>query len=78
VGQHHLHLKHDAPLPVGRACRAERKASWDLYEHDQAWRLADIWYRDRADPSWGRRTAEEAEFVFGDLGLTGDFWTLRR
>ncbi len=44
---------------------------------DRAWRLADIWYRDRADPSWGRRTAEEAERVFEDLGLTGDFWKLR-
>jgi hypothetical protein len=45
---------------------------------DQAWRLADIWYRDRADPRWRRRTAEEAERVFEDLGLTGDFWKLRR
>ena len=45
---------------------------------DQAWRLADIWYQDRADPSWRRRTAEEAEQVFEDLGLTGDFWKLRR
>ncbi len=44
---------------------------------DQAWRLADIWYRDRDDPRWHRRTAEEAENVFAQLGLRGDFWKLR-
>jgi hypothetical protein len=44
----------------------------------QAWRLGDIWYRDRADPNWQRRTADEAEKIFAGLGLTGDFWKLRR
>lgn len=43
----------------------------------QMWRLADAWYRDRADPGWRRRTAEEAEAVFGSIGLTGEFWRLR-
>jgi hypothetical protein len=45
---------------------------------DQAWRLADAWYQDRADPAWRRRTADEAEQVFSDMGLIGDFWRLRR
>jgi hypothetical protein len=44
---------------------------------EQMWRLADTWYRDRALPSWQRRTAEEAEAVFASCGLTGDFWRLR-
>ncbi len=43
----------------------------------QVWRLADIWYHDRADPAWKRRTAEEAEAVFAEIGLTGEFWSLR-
>ena len=42
----------------------------------QIWRLADEWYRDRADPGWRRRNAEEAEAVFESVGLTGDFWRL--
>ena len=42
----------------------------------QMWRLADIWYHDRAEPSWRRKTAEEAEAVFAEIGLTGDFWRL--
>ncbi len=45
---------------------------------DHGWRLAKTWYdEDRRDPSWRRRTAEEAEAVFSSLGLTGDFWRLR-
>jgi hypothetical protein len=44
----------------------------------QAWRLADLWYRDRADPHWRRRTADEAERVFESIGLSGTFWELRR
>ncbi|HET9780445.1 MAG TPA: hypothetical protein VFR33_01585 [Candidatus Dormibacteraeota bacterium] len=43
---------------------------------EQAWRLADAWYRDRADPGWRRKTAAEAEAVFASIGLTGDFWRL--
>jgi hypothetical protein len=43
----------------------------------QMWRLADAWYHDRASPSWRRRTAEEAEGIFSDIGLVGDFWRLR-
>ncbi|GAC1511341.1 MAG: hypothetical protein NVS1B3_14420 [Candidatus Dormibacteraceae bacterium] len=43
---------------------------------DQIWRLADTWYRDRADPRWRRRNLEESQKIFDDLGLTGDFWKL--
>ena len=43
---------------------------------EQAWRLADTWYSDRADTGWHRRSAEEAETVFREIGLTGPFWKL--
>jgi hypothetical protein len=43
----------------------------------QMWLLADIWYHDRADPSWRRRSVEEAEAVFAEIGLSGEFWRLR-
>jgi hypothetical protein len=39
--------------------------------------LAWIWYRDRLEPSWKRKTVEEAESIFDSLGLKGDFWKLR-
>lgn len=56
------------------ARRLPRGASFPL---EQAWRLAHAWYHDRLDPAWRRKTPEEAEALFADLGLTGDFWRLR-
>ncbi len=44
---------------------------------EQCWRLADAWYRDVLNPDWHRRTPDEAEALFGEIGLTGPFWTLR-
>jgi hypothetical protein len=41
------------------------------------WRLADAWYKDRLSPDWRRKTAEEAEAVFAEIGLVGPFWQLR-
>jgi hypothetical protein len=40
------------------------------------WELARAWYEDRLSPEWRRRTLEEAEGVFANLGLSGDFWRL--
>ena len=47
-----------------------------LLTADQLWELARTWYGDRLDPSWRRRTAEEAQGVFEGIGLTGVFWDL--
>jgi hypothetical protein len=49
-----------------------------LLSPQTAWELARAWYGpDRRNPAWRRRTLEETEALFADLGLTGDFWTLR-
>ena len=42
----------------------------------QQWNLARIWYSDRMEPGWRRRTPDEAEAVFERVGLTGSFWRL--
>ena len=45
---------------------------------DTGWKLAHAWYSpDRRKPEWRRRTVDEAEQLFRELGLTGAFWTLR-
>jgi hypothetical protein len=41
------------------------------------WKLARAWYRRKLEPDWRRHTVEEAEALFAELGLTGDFWRLR-
>ena len=41
------------------------------------WRLAQLWYTDKREPRWRRRTLDEAEAVFAGLGLVGEFWRLR-
>ncbi len=43
----------------------------------QCWRLAQAWYGpDRRDAAWRRRTPQEAQALFTELGLTGPFWQL--
>lgn len=45
---------------------------------EQQWRLARAWFEDRLLPGYRRRTVEEAEAVFAEIGLTGSFWSLSR
>jgi hypothetical protein len=44
---------------------------------EQQWHLAQAWYADRARPGARRKTVDEAEAVFAELGLIGAFWSLR-
>ena len=43
---------------------------------EQTWALARLWYADRMDPAWMRRSPAEAMQAFASLGLTGEFWDL--
>ena len=54
--------------------RLPRGAAFSL---EQLWRLADGWYANRMTPDWRRRTPEETEGLFAEIGLEGDFWRLR-
>ena len=44
---------------------------------EAGWRLARAWYGHKLQPDWRRHTLEEAEALFAELGLVGDFWRLR-
>ena len=45
---------------------------------EQGWRLAQAWYGpDRRQPEWHRKSVDEAEAVFRELGLLSSFWSLR-
>ena len=46
---------------------------------DKCCRLAQAWYGpDRREPEWRRRTVDEAEALFTELGFTSEFWRLPR
>ena len=47
-----------------------------IFSLHSAWRLAELWFRDRLDVAWRRRTPAEAQAIFERAGLEGDFWRL--
>ena len=40
----------------------------------KTWKLVRAWYGDRHSPDFEGRTTEQAEEIFGRLGLGGAFW----
>jgi hypothetical protein len=48
-----------------------------LFQPEQLWRLADAWYADRLSPDWRRKSPNEVESLFAEIGLRGDFWRLQ-
>lgn len=63
--EHLERWREERDLPDGATLSAE-----------QQWRLARIWYSDRHEPTWKKRSPEEAQAVLDELGLTGPFWEL--
>jgi hypothetical protein len=61
---------------VDRWCRAWNLPRGAVLSPATCWALALAWYHDRRDPAWRRRSVDEAHELFGQLGLTGDFWKL--
>jgi hypothetical protein len=62
---------------VGRWCEERGLERGGSMSPETALRLGVIWYADKQQPGWRRKTIEEAEAIFGELGLVGNFWRLR-
>jgi hypothetical protein len=63
---------------VDHWCQQWKLERGALLSVEQAWRLALAWYApDRRDVAWRRKTVDEAEALFEELGLTSPFWNLR-
>ena len=63
---------------IDRWCRNRNRPRGGTMTVPQQWQLARVWHgEDRRAPQWRRKTVDEAERAFADLGLTGDFWRLR-
>ncbi len=61
---------------VDEWCRQRGVEKGSVFALDQAWGLARAWYADKLSPDWRRATPDEAQRLFDDIGLTGDFWRL--
>ncbi|MEO6061061.1 MAG: hypothetical protein ABIQ99_03880 [Thermoflexales bacterium] len=45
---------------------------------EQCWTLAQVFYEpDRRDPGYRRKTVDELETLFTEMGFTSEFWRLR-
>ena len=45
---------------------------------ERLWRLTGPWYADRLNEDWRPKTTEVIERMFGEAGLTGAFWRMRK
>jgi len=61
---------------VDRWCSQWNRPRGGTLTLDQGWKLAKLWYGDRLDENWRPKTAAEAESVFQQVGLVGEFWQL--
>jgi hypothetical protein len=61
---------------VDRWCRQWKRERGETFTLQQGWDLARLWYGDRLSPKWRPFNAPEAQAVFAQVGLTGEFWSL--
>ncbi|MXV93297.1 MAG: hypothetical protein F4Z94_07735 [Chloroflexi bacterium] len=43
---------------------------------ERVWALAQRWYAERMSPHFRGRTTHEAQIIFRQLGLRGEFWSV--
>lgn len=44
---------------------------------DQCWTLGRTWYEGRLELGYERRPVERSQALLGEVGLTGDVWSLQ-
>jgi len=57
-------------------CEQRHTTPGAVFEVTQLWRVAGVWYDDRLDSTWRRRTIPERQAILDSAGLTGPFWRL--
>jgi len=61
---------------VDRWCAQWNRPRGGTLSLAQGWKLAQLWYGDRLNPEWKPYDAEQAQSVFRQVGLVGEFWML--
>jgi hypothetical protein len=62
---------------VNRWCDQWKQPRGAIISLEQQWKLARSWYADRLDMEWRRKTTEEIELLWKELGFTSSFWDVR-
>jgi hypothetical protein len=57
-------------------CEQRRITPGAVFDLARLWRLATVWYDDRLESTWRRRTIEERQAILDAVGLAGSFWRL--
>lgn len=47
-----------------------------MFDLARLWSLATVWYDDRLNSAWRRRTIPERQAILEAVGFTGSFWNL--
>jgi len=61
---------------VDHWCKQWKQSRGEVISLEQQWRLARVWYEDRLDFDWRRKTAEEVKSLWAELGFLSPFWSL--
>jgi Alkylmercury lyase len=63
---------------VERWCQQWKRPPGGVLTLQQGWKLAKLWYGDRLKPNWRPKTSWQAQKLFSEIGLVGEFWKLPR
>jgi hypothetical protein len=61
---------------IRRWCQQWNRPRGGTLSLAQGWKLALLWYGDRLHPHWQPKSPAEAQSVFREVGLVGEFWKL--
>lgn len=61
---------------VERWCRTWKQPRGGVLSREQGWGLAQAWFAEGLRSDWRRKTSEEAQTLFTQLGLASPFWRL--
>jgi hypothetical protein len=61
---------------VDNWCRQWARPRGGTLSLQQGWKLAKSWYGNRLSADWQPMSSEQAQSVFAEVGLVGEFWNL--
>lgn len=61
---------------IRRWCEAHGRAVGATFSPDLLWSLARVWYDDRLQLAWRRRTVGERQSLLEQVGLSGPLWRI--